>query len=78
MNLNSKFGILLGISIGLFALALLLLMSNVNSSGLVVSLLPLGYAIAGGLGLIAAAIAPDAASNCRNDRGGREKEDVQS
>lgn len=76
MNMNSKFVILVGISLGLFALALLLLMSNSNSANLLNSLLCLGYAIAGGLGLIASAIAPDGGTVRSNDRTRRENESL--
>ena len=76
MNIGHKFVILVGISLGLFALALLLLISNANSPNLLNALLSMGYAIAGGLGLIAAAIATDAATKRTPDRIQQDKRDV--
>jgi hypothetical protein len=63
MNIRSKFVILVGISIALFAIALLILMSNTYSPNQLNSLLSTGFAIAGGLGLIAAALASDDTTN---------------
>jgi hypothetical protein len=59
LNSNVKFFILVGISLGLFAVGLLLLMSNASSPNQLNSLLSMGYAIAGGLGLVASAMARD-------------------
>ncbi|MFL5244124.1 MAG: hypothetical protein ACJ8FY_18625 [Gemmataceae bacterium] len=76
MKMNPKFVILVSISLGLFALALVVLMSNSYSANLTNSFLCLGYAIAGGLGLIAAAIVPEGGTNRSNDRLRPENEDI--
>jgi hypothetical protein len=77
MNMGRKFIMLVGISLGLFALALLLLMSNASSANLLNALLSMGYAVAGGLGLIAAALASDSTTSRTLDRSQRDRSDAQ-
>ena len=74
MNKNSQFVILVGIALGLFAFALLIMMSNANSPNILNALFCMGLAIAGGLALVAAAIAANGAASSHDIQSKRENE----